>query len=277
MQWWQAILLGGVQGITEFLPISSDGHLVLVRSLLDLQETPLTFDIFLHFGTLLVMVAYFRKQLLALKLADWFVLGIATLPAVVFGVTIRDSLSALQQSAVVVSVSFLMTALFVWLADALWRKSEDRKTPFSLVNNVLETLYSWKQKWNQPDRVIVSPWQAFSVGLFQALAILPGLSRSGSTLLGGAVVGLRREDAFPFAFMVGVPAIFGAVMYDLLSVAVEGGFTALQWDMYILGAVAAGLSGWGALWLLGQAMRTARLHYFAVYCLVVSILSLFII
>lgn len=277
MQWWQAILLGVVQGITEFLPISSDGHLVLIRTLLDLQETPLTFDIFLHAGTLLVMIVYFRKQLLALKLADWFVLGVATIPAAIFGVAIRDSLSALQQSAVVVSVSFLITALFVWLADALWRKAEDRETPFSLVNNVLETLYSWKQKWNQPDRVIVSPWQALSVGIFQALAILPGLSRSGSTLLGSAVVGLRREDAFPFAFMVGVPAIFGAIMYDLLALTVEGEFGQQQWSMYILGAFAAALSGWGALWLLGRAMRTARLHYFAVYCLVVSILSLFII
>jgi undecaprenyl-diphosphatase len=276
MEWWQAILLGVVQGITEFLPISSDGHLVLVSRLLNLQETPITFDIFLHFGTLIVMVVYFRKQLLALKMPDWINLGIATVPAVVLGVGIRSSLDALQQSPYVVAASFFMTAFFVWLADALWQP--DRKpTAFSGLNKFVETVEAWQRKLRQPDRVVVTPWQALCVGLFQALAILPGLSRSGSTLLGGAVVGLKREDAFPFAFMVGVPAIFGAVMYDLVSVILDGEFGQQQWGMYLIGVVAAGISGWLALSLLAKVMKTARLHWFAAYCLVVSVLSLFIV
>lgn len=276
MQWWQAILLGVVQGITEFLPVSSDGHLVLVSSLLNLQATPITFDIVVHAGTLVVMVIYFRKQLLALKMPDWINIGIATVPVVLLGLTVRSSLEALQSSAYVVSASFFMTAFFVWLADALWNTS-GKKTPFSALNNFVETIELWQRKIRQPERVIVTPWQALCVGLFQALALLPGLSRSGSTLLGSAVVGLKREDAFPFAFMVGVPAIFGAVLYDLISVGLDGELANQQWGMYLLGAVAAGVSGWIALSLLSQVMKRARLHWFAAYCLVVSILSLFIV
>ncbi len=275
MIWWQALLLGVVQGITEFLPISSDGHLVLFRSFLDLRETPITFDIFVHAGTLGVILVYFRKQLLALRLYDWFMLGIATIPAAFFGVLIRDSLSSLQQSAYVVAASFFITALFVWLADALW--TQHKEHPFSVVNFVVEKVETLAKRFHSPNRVTVTPLQAFLVGLFQALAILPGVSRSGSTLFGSAVVGLKREDAFPFAFVVGVPAILGAVGYDLLAVLSSGEAMQQQWDIYLLGALAAAVSGWFALSLLGKIMQRARLHWFAMYCLAVSILSLFVV
>lgn len=277
MQWWEAIFLGVIQGLTEFLPVSSDGHLVLAERVLQLQDHPLTFDIMLHAGTLVVMVIYFWKQIRALRRQDWLTLALASIPVVVLGIAIREHIPTLQSSRWVVSGSFLATALSLWLADQIWQPSAiAKKNPVRWFNWAVERFDRWHAKRFASDSLAVSRWQALGVGLFQATALLPGLSRSGSTLLGGAVVGLRRDQAFPFAFIVGVPAIAGAVIYDFLVVAQSGELGAHPWDLYLLGAVSAAVTGWVALKILSYVMVHSRLTYFAAYCLVVSILSMFL-
>lgn len=275
MLWWQSVLLGIVQGVTEFLPISSDGHLVLVQDLLGLQNLPVTFDILLHSGTLLATVIFFWRQLRALRWKEWLIIGSANIPVVVLGVAMRPYLESLAQSSLVVAGSFLMTSLFLWIADAIW--FDPVHSPLSKFNFAWESL---EKMWNYvlpAHRTQVTFWQAGGVGLLQALALLPGVSRSGSTLLGGAIVGLTREQAFPFAFLLGVPAILGAVLFDITLI-LNGTVSSQQpWGMYLLGAVCSGVVGWFALKILSLVMQKSRLRWFAIYCLAVSILSLFVV
>lgn len=275
MELWQALLLGAVQGITEFLPISSDGHLVLVQNVLGLQELPVTFDILLHGGTLIATIAFFWKQLRDLIWKEWLIIALANVPVVVLGVAMRPHLELLASSPLVVAGSFFVTGFFLWIADAIWARP--LPAPTDRFNVIWEMLENTWNRYIPTHRSRVTLLQAFGVGLLQALALLPGVSRSGSTLLGGAVVGLSRERAFPFAFLLGVPAILGAVLFDVVLI-LSGNVPSDQaWGLYFVGAVCAALVGWFALQFLSYVMSRSRLRWFAVYCFFVSILSLFIV
>lgn len=273
LNWWNVALLGIVQGVTELLPISSDGHLAVVEKLLGLNNVPLTFDIMLHGGTFFSIVWFFRKDLLALDRAGWTRVAIATVPVVAFGFLARESIEVLKYSSLIVGVGFLCSAVLLFISHMLLRANDAflERYPWLLaVQSIVRHLPAqWRSTLErQPDWV-----QALCVGLLQTLAILPGVTRSGSALAGGLLVGFDKDTAFRFAFLVGVPAIGGAVLYDMLRVWQSGDWSQHPWGLYLWGAVIAGVTGLIALRVLQFVMQRSLLLWFVGYLTIVGIVT----
>lgn len=248
---WQIVLLAVVQGIAEFLPISSSGHLVVIAALLGLD--PVEFDlvelnIVLHAGTLGSILVVYRKQLLATLGKDrrlLLLLAIATLPAVIaaLGLKLLDA-DHLLESPLLTGFCLLVTGTILLLSQ--WLGSGDEA-----------------QGYNE-----TRPTQAWWVGCAQALAILPGISRSGSTICAAQALGLSREGAATFSFLMAVPAILGAIVLEVaksLLETSESSVTTPAW-LLLLGAAISFAVGWGALVLLLKMVQRGRLHWFAWWC-----------
>jgi undecaprenyl-diphosphatase len=274
MELWKAIVLGATQGLTEFLPISSSGHLALAERWLNLTELSLSFEIIVHLGTLAALVFYFRRQLLHLSGKYWKMIVIATLPAVGFGLLLKPYLESTETSGGVLALQFLFSAFFMFVADQLLRQEDrtDRLGKFweKVSRGLLFAADRAKLRYS-----LSSPnsWQAFFIGLFQALAILPAVSRSGATLFAGLLVGLPRTQAFEFAFIISIPAIAGAIALDLLDMWQSPAFNNVDWGFYLLATAASAVFGFLALWILEYTTKHSRLAYFAWYLVLVSILS----
>lgn len=241
-----ALLLGLVQGLTEFLPVSSTGHLILARDVLGLPlEGGLTFDATLHLATALAVMLYFRKDLVQLvrgvfvgepasrTLALALVLG--TIPAAVIGFFLEDSMDTLFRNPVLVALALIAGSAVFYLAERLARMNM---------------------------HLTVS--RGVAIGFFQALALIPGLSRSGMTISGGLLLGLTREQATRFAFLLSFPIILGAGGKKLLDL---WGTGALQADagLLALSALAAFLSGLAAIHFMIRFLRTHTLMPFIIY------------
>ena len=238
----QALILGVVQGITEFLPISSSGHLVLGEELLGLDVATLKeFDVVVHVGTLLTILIYFRKQLLQTRYWPWLILG--TIPAVLVGFFLEDQIDAVFRSAQSVGLMMLIVgAIFLIPERFAMPKS---KKPFT---------------W----------WRVLLIGIAQAAAIIPGVSRSGSTIFTGTFLGLKREEAAQFSFLLGSIAIAGAGLLTALDI------TESSVAPQVLGAgfLAAFLSGLAAVHWLMQFLKKHSLQVFGVYLVAIGGLSL---
>lgn len=240
------IILAIVQGIAEFLPISSSGHLVILGAILgELSESP-TLEVILHAGTLgSILVVYWRRILNLLRSDARVIplLVIGTLPAAVVGLTIKARFEWLMRSPLLAGFLLLVTATLLVLMTRL--KSQDR------------------------DYRSMRLWQAFVVGCFQAVAILPGISRAGSTIFGAKLLGLKNDDAVTFSFLLAIPAILGATVLtlrDILQERAEGVATTLEVSELAVGAVISFLVGIVALrWLIVWS-RQDRLHWFAWWC-----------
>lgn len=242
MQLLDIVILAIVQGITEFLPVSSSGHLVLLERLLGHAPPSATVEIILHAGTLGSILIVYWQRIWRMLTSDRRVIGllvIGTLPVVVVGLPIKLFAEGVLKDPVLAGVMLLVTAsLLVMLR--LVRVGEDQYT--SLV-------------W----------WQALVIGCFQAVAVLPGISRSGSTIFGGRLLGLRGVDAVAFSFLLAIPALSGATLLELISLYRKGGGDE---DVALLftGAVIALVIGVFALrWLISWS-RKGRLHWFALWC-----------
>ncbi|HPQ38807.1 MAG TPA: undecaprenyl-diphosphate phosphatase, partial [bacterium] len=201
-----AVILGAIQGITEFLPISSSGHLVLAQSILPGFSAPgLVFDVVLHAGTLVAVLAYYRLDLIRLarglagglpenenRDSRRWILGLllATIPAAVVGVIADDAIEALFESPVFTAAFLCVTGLILFLGE--WLKSRHRE--------------------HMDASSAMTPGRWLTVGIAQALAIIPGISRSGSTMAAGLAVGWSRETAARFSFLLMIPAVSGAVL-----------------------------------------------------------------
>lgn len=255
MSLWQALLLGTVQGLTEFLPVSSSGHLVLFQRLLGLESNVLTFDILVHLATLAAVLAVYRKDVVAIlknplgRLTWLLVLG--TIPAVAFGLGLKDTIESLFHSGKSLGFEFLFTGVILWLADTM--KTRDK--------GVRET----------------TAGDALLVGSAQALAILPAVSRSGFTIAGALWRGLDRKFAAKFSFLLSVPAILGAAVLDApdaVRMARETGTLGVPTLPLIAGFVSAALFGWLAVKWMIRIITTGRLRPFAIY---VSVLGLLVI
>lgn len=258
----QAIAMGVLQGATEFLPISSSGHLVLIPHLLGWPIPSVTFDALVHLGTLIAVLAYFRLELLALAKAwlrsitagerssgaylSWLIL-LGTIPAVVAGILLEDFFESLFSSPKTVSLALMGTALLLVVAEL---RLKPRKR--------LEQL-SWTD--------------ALFIGLFQALAITPGISRSGSTITAGIIAGLERKEAARFSFLLAVPVIFGAGLKQLLEIVLTGEWHG-QWLILLLGFLSALASGYASIAFLLSFLKRRRLYVFALYCLALGSLGL---
>lgn len=258
MNWFQILVLSLLQGLTEFLPISSSGHLVLFPKLLGFGEPSVLFDVLLHIGTLFSVLFYFRQDFLKIfqglleKRKEsynlLFLLVIATLPAVIFGVLFEQQVETVFGSIKAVGFFFLLTALLLFST----RFAKNSKKEFNQLN--------WRN--------------ALFIGLFQAVSILPGVSRAGSSIVAGLWQGADRETAFRFSFYLAVPAILGAFILKGREVF---GSPSLDLFQSLVGMVTAALVGYLALKILERLLKSAKLWYFGVYCLVVGVLTLLVV
>lgn len=263
MTWWEAALLGIVQGVTEFLPVSSSGHLVIAQSALGIDKTSITFDVMAHLGSLFAV-------LLALK-GDWLpmvrgVLGsradsqgrrrillvlVGSVPVGIVGLLFKDALEPLFQSARAAGAMLLVTGAVLWIADRAARRAKERGPG--------------------RDLAAISFGDALWIGCGQALAVLPGLSRSGTTIAAGMLRGIDRESAARFAFLLSIPAILGATLLELPAL-FDG---AAELPPLLIGAIAAAVSGYFAIATFLRFLRSGSLIGFALYTWVVGLIVLF--
>lgn len=263
MSVWQAILLGILQGATEFLPVSSSGHLVIIPHILGWPDPGLTLDTVLHMGTLVAVVAYFWSDLWRLARAAlrslrsrmlddpdarlaWNVV-VGTIPAAVIGFLLEDFFEQLFGMPRAAAGFLLGTAALLILSDYFGK----RRLPLTAI--------SW--------------WHALIIGLAQTLAIAPGLSRSGSTIAAGLLLGYRREDSTRFSFLLSVPIVLGSGLYQLVKVA-RAGLGDINIVLLVAGFFAAAITGYMAIAGLLLLVRKKSLWPFAVYCVALSLLVL---
>jgi len=249
MNLWEFILLGIVQGISEFLPISSDGHLVLVEACLGHRTENLELNVALHFGTLISILYVYRHQIIPVLKQPRLVLAIvvATIPVVIVGLGLKELFERASEQPFIAGLGLLYTAFLLFL------------TP----------------RFDQGHRELgeIRLRDALVVGLLQTLAPLPGVSRSGSTIFGALLMGVKREAAANFSFYIAVPALLGATVVKLKDVIDQGG-TSTPLMPTMIGALVAMGVGIVALKSLLRIVAARKLHWFAWYVLGVALLTL---
>jgi len=248
-----AALLGLVQGLCEFLPVSSSGHLVLLQNIFGISEGALFFDTMLHLGTLFAVAFAFRKTLFAMfrrpfKKYPMFVV-LATVPTVIITLLLKDFIED-SYSGSLLGWGFLVTALLL------------------TVTNRLSETFGGNHRIEG-----MKAGHALLIGAAQGLAVFPGVSRSGSTISGGLFCGLEREFAAEFAFMMSIPAILGATVLQVKDV-MEAGIGTVEWVPVMVGMAAAFFSGLFAIKWMMNIVKKGRLKWFAVYTGVLGALVL---
>ncbi|MFC1556998.1 undecaprenyl-diphosphate phosphatase [candidate division KSB1 bacterium] len=261
-----SLILGLVQGITEFLPISSSGHLVIFKQILSIPELPVTFDIVFHFATLLAVLTRFYKDIhvilnsfihglsslfrgksfrtiydqdAAFRLLIFLLIG--TVPAAVVGLIFKEAVIGLFASPAAVSIFLIITGLV--LLSTWW-----------IPRHYSEMTYG----------------QAFLIGVAQACALLPGVSRSGTTIACALWLGIAPEKAARFSFLLAVPAIFGALLLQLFEV--PFGELRQQAGLLLIGAAAAYASGLAAIIVLLRVIERGKFFWFGLYCVALGTL-----
>ncbi len=253
---FQVIILGVVQGIAEFLPISSSGHLVIVNEMLsgDISSASedLAMNIALHVGTLGSILVVYRRDLRSLLFDAKMIQAIiiATLPIVLIGLTLKDLIESAFDTPAVAAAGLLVTAMLLWLCEWL--------EPPGVDQSAIST------------KSVPGLKQAISIGLFQALAVVPGISRSGSTIAGGVMTGLPRQPAARFSFLIAIPAILGATLLHAKDMLESPEAFPLDATL-LVGAFVSFVVGIFALEGLLKIVRKKKLRWFALYCLVVSL------
>ena len=266
----QAIILGIIQGLTEFLPVSSSGHLVIFQNIFGLKEGALSFDINVHVGTLLVVLICFRKEILAIivsifrgmtqlikkkksiseiykdpdfKLAFLIVAG--SVPTGILGLMFHSLADSLFSSVAMVGLMLICTGFILWFTRYLQKTGRD-------IDN-----------FGVKDSLII--------GLIQGLAIIPGISRSGSTIAAGLYLGLNRETAARYSFLLSIPAIIGAEILNLKNLPAG---SVIPDNITLLGMLASFITGYSALKVLLFIVKKGNMHFFAPYCWIVGIAAL---
>jgi undecaprenyl-diphosphatase len=244
----ETIILGIIQGLTEWLPISSTGHLKLFENLLHMK-VPILFDVILHVGTLIVVLVFFRKEiskiLSALARLDFKTEHGKMVPLIIVGVI----------------PTALIGLIFGWLIESAFQKTLPIATAFLFCGIMLYSVKFGKEKTDS-----ISYLTAIMIGIAQGIAIIPGISRSGATIAIALLLGIKREKAFKFSFLLSIPAILGALGYT--GYTEFSGLTSvgLEWGEILAGAIAAMLVGYFALKLLWKTITKGKFHLFAFYC-----------
>ena len=262
MTLFESIFLGATQGITEFLPISSSGHLIILEKLFGLNVESLKgFDVSLHIGTLLAILIYFRKDVLNMlkacfrivmlrfdkkdeytKLIAFILIG--TIPAIIVGGTVGGYLDEVFRSVRVVGGVMAATSLLFFYAEHVGKRSKKEE---------------------------ITGLRAFFIGLFQMLALIPGVSRSGATISGGLINKMDREKAARFSFLLGIPAIAGAGLLTAFHTAKNGTFDVSALPCMTAGLLASFVIGLLAIATLMKYLKKHSLNVFAYYRLIVGI------
>lgn len=259
------ILLAVIQGISEVLPISSSGHLQIVQEILGMDTSSLTVSIFLHLGSLVAMIVFYRKLIFsiignsakyvfkasernetnnnALKL--FFMIVIACIPAGLIGILFKSKIESIFANTIFIGINLIITGCLLFLQKYI----KGKKT--------LDTM-------NWLDAIVI--------GLFQAIGILPGISRSGITTIGGKVSKLQDEDAINFAFLLFIPVTLGTGLLEVVDI-IKGDLVLSSNDilLYIVGIIVSGLVTYIALSLLLKIIKKGKLHYFAYYCFAIGL------
>jgi undecaprenyl-diphosphatase len=238
------ILLGIVQGLTEFLPISSSGHLVIIQNFLPGFSQPgILLNVILHFGTLFSVGFFFRRKLFSYFNTRYLtLLIIGTLPAAVVGLLFKGQIEALFQSVRVVGWALLVTGVLNLLTDKFKTKTD-----------------------------VITNKNALLTGIVQAVAIIPGVSRSGSTIFASVVQGISKKEAAEFSFILSVPAVLGA---NILEMASSGDVLTGSYSLYILGFLASFVVGYIAIGLVFKLISSKHFEYFAYYCFALGLLTM---
>lgn len=249
------ILLGIVQGFTEWLPISSSGHLVLMQELLGIKEASVYFDVVLHCGTLAAVLIYFRKRISEIlksllrmdfkseqgRLLLLVILG--SIPTALIGFIFHDTFEAMFSSLKTVGFAFIITGLMLY-ATKLRRKESGSLTAL----------------------------KAAAVGIMQGVAIVPGISRTGSTVSASLLLGIERGRAVEYSFLLSIPAVLGAAFYE----AVKSAPSSIEPASFLVGFSAAAVVGYLSISILIKAVSQEKFHYFAYYCWTIGVLTLII-
>jgi undecaprenyl-diphosphatase len=261
MTLWEALILGLVQGLTEFLPVSSSGHLVMGQALMDIQVPGVEFEVAVHVATLISVLIVFRKRVWDLFLGVVQLEGealrylgflvVATLPAVAVGLGARRALESLFEAPVVAGAALLVTGGFLWTSRGALARDPKRKPGLR---------------------------DAIVMGLAQAFAIVPGISRSGATVVAGLWLGVEAEEAATFSFLMAIPAILGAAVLQLPDLLGEGAglgqSAGLEASPLLMGSGVAAVAGVLAIWTFIAMLKRKSFYKFGPYCLVVGTLFL---
>lgn len=264
----QAVLLGAIQGLTEFLPISSSGHLVLFQKIFGLTEPNLFFDVSVHTGTLIAVIFFFHREIRSILTALYrtsalllkreitvseafadaevrfaFLICVGSIPTAILGLMFHRIAEQLFSSIVLVGFMLLVTGTLLWGTRYLRKKGEGI-TAFSV-------------------------GQALLIGLVQGLAILPGISRSGSTIATGLFLGIDRKIAARYSFLLSIPAIVGAQLLSLKDLSPAAAEVTV-----LFGAITACVVGYSALALLVYIVNRGQMHLFAPYCWIIGVTAL---
>ncbi len=266
----QAIILGIIQGFTEFLPISSSGHLIVIPSLFQWPNHGLAFDAFLHLGTLLAVVIYFKKEIGNIFVSffggkkdrkdkekkKWRNLGIyiiiATIPAAIVGLAARDAIESQLRSVNVVAISLIIWAVVMLVAEEYAKKVSKPNT------KVEDT----------------SMLQAIAIGFWQVIALIPGTSRSGITMSGAMFMGMNKQTAVKFSFLLSLPVIAAAGILSLVDL-LQSVPTSFGWQFASIGFISSAVSGYIAISIMLKFVEKWGFKPFAVYRIILALALLF--
>lgn len=246
------MILGLVQGLTEFLPVSSSGHLILTREIMGLNDGSsfLLFDVMAHVGTLFAVLIVLYKDILALfkkPYKNLLMLIVATIPAVIVGFACKDLIEQYFSTAKYLCFFFALTAVLMLVSEPVAKKNKNPKD------------LTW-------DGVA-------AMGLMQGLGVLPGVSRSGSTIFGGTVAGTDTKKVASFSFLMSIPIICGSLLLSIIDVAQAGTLASAGWFEIFMGAACAFVSGYFAVRVMLKLIAKANFKWFSLYLIIVAILT----
>jgi undecaprenyl-diphosphatase len=266
MTFLQSIILGVVQGLTEFIPVSSTGHLVIARQFMNLPEGGLAYDAVLQLATAFAVLVYFWKDIRSLAVTFFKYISkkaittsesimmkaviAGTIPAVAIGILLESYMESVFRSILVVIITLVLGSILMYLAE--W--------------------YAKKRGYDEE----LTPYKALTVGLFQCLALLPGMSRSGSTISGGLLAGLNRETATRFSFLLSFPILFGTGFKKLGDI-ITSSYSYHDYLMLAIGSLTAFVIGLAAIHFLITFLKKHTMHVFILYrlLLVVALVIIF--
>lgn len=281
----EAIIMGLIQGITEFLPVSSSGHLALFQIAFDLDETGLLFDCLLHFGTLIAVFAVYYRDIWKMICEGFGIIGdfffnvgtavarlagnhdkkyrrivcngyrkfvmlviVSTIPTGLIGVAASDLIEQASKILLIPGICLIITSVLLFIAD---RCKEGSKTPRH-----------------------VSYTNAFIIGICQGFATLPGISRSGTTITACLLSGFDRKFAVKYSFIMSIPAILGSVVLQLFDLENVAAISSAEWIHYLVGTLVAAIVGYICIKIMLYVVRQKKYTIFSVYCLIIGIISI---
>ena len=275
MSVWEAVFLGALQGATEFFPVSSSGHLVVGQTLLVLEIPGVQFEVAVHVATLVSVLAIYRVRLIELLYGTlrrdgdaWRYVGLlalATLPAGIVGVFFRDAIEVLFESPFVPATAFLVTGAILWSTRRVLRREGEQELGRGFGRELGQGFQYepgpelGREDWKKPGWGV-----ALLIGLAQAFALVPGISRSGTTVAMALGLGVDAEEAAEFSFLMAIPAIGGAALLQMPDLASQG--LTLSGTALAAGSIVAAITGILAIKAFVVLLMRKTFHRFAIYC-----------